>query len=187
MQAFRSPKIDDYFQQFTQATEKFERLIESITEEQFNWKPAKKKWSIAECIGHLNITANVYFPLMKSAIKKGHAQKVLGSEVTGNGTRFGRILLWGLNPRRQLKIPAPSKFRPQQKKYPLGQTADKFRGVQEEFVDLLKQSDGLNIGKIRHSTPIPLTRITLDQAFNVLSTHEHRHLKQAEKIHHLMG
>ena len=187
MEKFTSSKIQGYFQKFAEVTEKFEGLVNPLSNEQFNWKPAKKKWSIAECIDHLNITANLYFPLMNSAIKEGADRKIfVTGEILEKGTFLGRFLLWGLNPNLRLKLPAPGKFSPKQRNYPLERTMEEFRNVQKGFLELLKQCDGLNIGKIRQATPIPITRITLDQAFDILSTHEHRHLTQAQKIQLLL-
>ena len=166
-----------------QASEKFEQLVESLSDEQFNWRPTKKEWSIAECIDHLNVTATLYFPLMKTAIEEGKVNKNFSTGCADKGTIFGGFLLWGLKTKLRIKLKAPSKFVPNQGSYSLGKTADEFRKVQRDFVEILTRSDGLGIGKIRHSTPVfAMAKVTLDQAFDILSTHEHRHLNQAQGV-----
>src|SRR2546429_10025282 len=40
-------------------------LVDGLTEEQLNWKPEAKRWSIAQCLEHLAVTSrgfNGYFP-----------------------------------------------------------------------------------------------------------------------------
>ncbi|NJK84394.1 MAG: DinB family protein, partial [Saprospiraceae bacterium] len=41
---------------------KYEQQTKGLNEAQLNWKPNADKWSVAECLQHLIITAEGYLP-----------------------------------------------------------------------------------------------------------------------------
>ena len=57
-----------------------ESLTHGLSEGQFNWKPESGRWSIAECITHLNIANGGDLAPLEAAIAKGR----LGNR-TGDG------------------------------------------------------------------------------------------------------
>ncbi|MCH8569385.1 MAG: DinB family protein [Balneolales bacterium] len=46
------------------------KLATGLSNEQFNWKPSAKSWSIAECVSHLNIIGSKMCPLIEKAVEK---------------------------------------------------------------------------------------------------------------------
>src|SRR5829696_6127832 len=45
-------------------------LLHDLNEEQLNWRPDERSWSIAQCLDHLNVTDRIYLAPMLHAIEK---------------------------------------------------------------------------------------------------------------------
>jgi hypothetical protein len=65
-------------QEIQEARQRAEALLVGLTPEQFTIQPEAGKWSVAECILHLNVTASVMQRLMESAMAQGRQEKKLG-------------------------------------------------------------------------------------------------------------
>ena len=58
-----------------------------------------------------------------------------------------------------------------------------FDEVQRQFLERLRHADGLDLARIRVSSPVaPWWRFSLGAAFAVLAAHERRHLWQARRV-----
>src|SRR5215471_953026 len=53
-------------------------LVAGLTLEQLTRRPDPAKWSIAECLAHLNVTAAGYLPAIDAAIQRGKESKMFG-------------------------------------------------------------------------------------------------------------
>jgi hypothetical protein len=63
-----------------------------------------------------------------------------------------------------------------------------FRAYQVQFVDRLRQANGLDLGRARVSSPVAAwVRLSLGSAFALMVAHERRHLWQARGITRLEG
>jgi hypothetical protein len=47
-----------------------ESEFSALTADQLNIKPAGDKWSISECLAHLNLTLNIYIPQMQKVVEE---------------------------------------------------------------------------------------------------------------------
>ena len=187
---FQTSELDEYNREFIDATRKFEKIVYNLNSEQFNWAPEEDHWSIAECIQHLNITAQRYFLFMVPAIEKRLPRPSMGNTVESPKRRplFGRWLLSALNPRKKRRLSAPKIFKPEKKEYLLNTVCTEFRRIQEQFIDLLQKCDDLDLDRTCFRTPVsPLVRVNLNQAFAIHSIHEHRHLDQAQRVRESQG
>ena len=50
-------EIDELRKQFEQISTDADTLVTPLGQEQFVWKPGPNRWSIAECLEHMNATA----------------------------------------------------------------------------------------------------------------------------------
>ena len=55
------PEIRDYLRQFEDAIAGAQHLVEGLSREQLEWSEGPDRWSIAECLSHLNVTADQYY------------------------------------------------------------------------------------------------------------------------------
>jgi len=162
------------------------RLLEPLSDPQANWRPAPERWSIAECIAHLNRTATLYIPILEKAIAHGRAQNLRGSPPFGKGPWGGRMVVAGLGPNPpfgMVRLKAPKAFRPRQETFRGRDVLEEYVAHNETLIDLAQQADGLALDRLRFGSPISgLVRMDAAQAFRIMELHEPRHLVQAQRV-----
>lgn len=163
---------------------RFEALVADLSDEQARWRPAAGRWSVGECIAHLNVTGALYHPLMTEAIAGGRQRGLTGTAPYQGRTLAGRLLLFILNPDKRRQAKAPGTFQPAAgPSLDLASLVEEFRSVHEGWGRLLADADGLALGRIVFASPVSrLLRIHLAEAFEINSLHEARHLGQAERV-----
>jgi len=175
--------LDRCASSFGEARGNFETLVSGLDDRRANWQPAPGKWSVAECIDHLNTSAREYFPRMERAIERGREKEILGHAPYGGRTLLGRIILWALEPKARRKVKAPKVFRPQQGTLDFDKVCEEFRAALAHFEKLAEEADGLDLGRLRLATPIvPWPRVSLAEAFEIHALHIPRHLAQARRV-----
>jgi hypothetical protein len=82
-----TPEIDALRREFELLADEADRLVNELTDDQFAWAPQgtssrgkeRPRWSIAQCIDHLNVTAREYLPQLdegiSNAIRQGQYSK----------------------------------------------------------------------------------------------------------------
>ena len=61
-------EIDELRKQFEQISTDADTLVTPLGQEQFVWRPGPNRWSIAECLEHMNATARFYLPAIDEGI-----------------------------------------------------------------------------------------------------------------------
>ena len=174
-------ELEDYRIQIGQIKRRCEALVEGLGNEAFNWKPEERRWSICECFGHLNITAELYLPLIDRALAKSRSQGLLGDAPARRGLIGGWIVRFSEPPAKR-RVKAPKVFRPQAGR-PLDSVVPKFIELQDRLVERLRQANGLDLWRTKIRSPaIALLRLSLGETFALLTGHERRHLWQAEQV-----
>jgi len=162
-----------------------DELLDGADVEALARRPAPDGWSAVECLEHLRVTAALYRPRLEGAIGRGRERGFEGRAPYGRGTWVGRLLLGVLDPARDepKAVKAPGTFRPSpSSELKPALVAEGLRKENEHLQALVREADGLDLGRLRLGTPIsPLLRLTVDQAFRVLAVHEARHLAQAAR------
>jgi hypothetical protein len=172
MEAFR--------RQFEQLSAEADLLVTPLGDELFNRRPSPDRWSVAECIEHLNVSARRYLP----AIDEGIAAAVrLGLYGAGPFTYnwLGRVFVWTMEPPPRFKAKAPSTLRPEAAR-PKQDVLSGFRAYQVQYIDRLHAANGLDLARARVRSPVASwLRIPLGSAFQLMAAHERRHLWQARQ------
>ena len=159
------------------------RIVDGLTLEQFNWRPAPERWSIAQCLAHLNISARLYADPMEAAIRKARAADLLGAGPFRYGL-VARMLARAVDPENRRKSRSPARF-----VAPAGQTCDP-RDVLQQF-DMagaqwercLREANGLDLARVKVKSPaVAWIRLPLGAVFGIQAAHERRHLLQAEAV-----
>lgn len=169
------------FQQIKEARLRTEALVSGLTTQQFTTQPEPGKWSVAECILHLNTTAQVVQSLMEKAIAEGKRNNIVGSGPFAIGFK-GRLLFWIAEPPPKFRIRAPRNVRPpSQIDNPLKLLPD-FLKAQNEWERLIRESAGLDLGKIMIGPRFSAFRMRLAGVVPWMMAHQRRHLLQAENV-----
>lgn len=180
----RSPMLTTAAAQMREAIRRMEALTAGLSDEQANFRPAPKKWSINECLEHINLTNRLYVQKLEPALAKARARGLTGGEPYGNGTWIGRYILNNLRlgPKAP-NVPAPGAFKPKRSDLKLGEQAEQFRQHAQRLAELAGQAEGLALGKVRFGSPVlAIFRMTAAQIFEITHLHTHRHLGQAERV-----
>jgi hypothetical protein len=173
--------MDNLLNQLQDIRRRTKELIAGLTAQQLMQRPDAAKWSIAECLSHLNVTATAYRPFIDEAIRKGRERKMFGKGPFGPGP-LGRLLIWNAEPPPKFRMRAPKKILPQSSIADPAQVVAEFMHVQDEWERQVRESDGLNLKKIKCGSPFPPLRLRLAAPVPWMLAHQRRHLLQAEKV-----
>ena len=172
---------DHYAQELKDARLHAEALVKGLTPQQLTKRPHPGKWSIAECIVHLNVTAAVVQSLMEKAIARGKRDNTLGTGPFDVGPK-GRLLVWFAEPPPKIRIPAPRNIRPPARIDDPLKLLPEFLKAQDEWERLIKEAAGLHQAKLKIASPLSLFRARLSAAVPWMLAHQRRHLWQAENV-----
>jgi hypothetical protein len=155
-----------------------EALGASLTPKQMLLRPDPNRWSPAECLAHLTITANAYAPVWRDAFTDARQRGARGSEPFSMDF-VGRMLNWSLEPgRRRYKAPAHM----QPINVASGEAAlEAFLDSQQMVQQFLIEGAGLPLDRMKIASPaVAAIRYSVWSSFVIIGTHGRRHLAQAE-------
>jgi hypothetical protein len=174
-------EIDAFRAEFERLSAAADGLVTPLSEDQFTWQPAPGAWSVAECIEHLNVTARLYLPKLDEAI----ADAIRRGRYAEGPFRYnwiGRFVVRSMEPPARFKIKAPKIFQPPPARSRHEIMAG-FRAYQVQFIDRLRQANGLDLAGAKVSSPASKwIRLPLGSGFALMCAHERRHLWQAERV-----
>ncbi len=176
-----APELDELRRQFEAIAEEAAALVAPLGEEQFHWKPSGDRWSIAECLEHLNATARSYLPVIDDGIAEAIR---LGTYAEGpfEYRWYARLLVRLIEPPPVFRMKATPQVAPAADR-PKRATANGFAAYQVQYVDRLRQSNGIDLATARVRSPIATwLRIPLGCGFAAMVAHERRHLWQARQV-----
>lgn len=160
-------------------------LLATVSDAQFYWSPAPERWSVAQCVEHLNVTARSYLPMLDDAIANAKRWGVYGNGPFAYGW-LGPWFVRMMEPPVRRRFKAPPVFQPTSHAAPPRKRAAieaAFRGYQVQFVDRLRQANSVDLAKARVRSPASRwLRLPLGSAFALMCAHERRHLWQARQV-----
>jgi len=171
--------IDDLIQRTKKVLNAAERYSQ-LDLEILNWRPAEKKWSVLECLEHLNRYGDFYLPEIEQKITKGKLEtedSIFKSGWLGN--YFAKSML----PKEKLNTMNTFKSM-----NPLGsdldkKTIEKFIFQQKQTLQFLQNARQINLVKTKTSISISKwIKLRLGDTFRIVIYHNQRHIVQAEKV-----
>jgi hypothetical protein len=189
-----TPEIDEFRRHFEQLANEADAIAAPLSDAQFAWnpsasapsalrrgKPARVGWSVAQCIDHLNVTARLYLPQLDEGIANAIRQGRYG-EGPFQYWWIARLFVRTLEPPPRLRSRTPAAFEP-----PSGRTRREimaaFRAYQVQYIDRLRQSNGLDLARARVRSPaVRWLVMPLGSGFAAMVAHERRHLWQARRV-----
>lgn len=161
----------------TNAAKKFKDL----TPQQMNYRISVDKWSILQCIEHLNLYGDFYLPEIEKQVlaNKGLAKSSqFKSGIIGN--YFANLMR--IRNGNMKKMKSPKDKIPTSSELTIT-TVERFLKQQERLKLLLVQARSIDLTKTK--VPISLTkfiRLRLGDTFRFFIYHIERHISQAESI-----
>jgi hypothetical protein len=165
-----------------------ESITHGLTREQFQWRPEPGSWSIGECFAHLNVTNSFAVRAVESGIAKGRAGGKTGQGPFQYGL-LSRKFIASQEPPVKKKFTAPKAFLPPADN-DLDATLAEYRRISGELRRLTRAADGLHLARVKvKMLALPavlraIVRMPLGAQLLLTTTHDRRHLWQAEQVRH---
>ncbi|MBL4624038.1 MAG: DinB family protein [Flavobacteriales bacterium] len=175
-----------------------ERIVDAVNAEfvpldndKLYQQPTIGKWSINQCLQHLNSTGYHYLPQIKVAIEGAVCRCQKHKEYYRSGW-IGEIAVSGTRPLPNGSIPKPMKtfkkeFDPLKSEYTAISAIPEFLEQQKQLLHYLQQARQVNLGRNKITSLIPILRFRLGDAFRFLIAHEERHIQQAKNVGKAIG
>jgi len=176
----RSPAWPEHLIDELDATDRrVNDLARGLSPEQLNWKPTEHVWSIGQCLQHLLATNQVYLPAIANALDDRPPSPVQDITPGWFGRWFIRTYIepssGGKRGRAPGKIAPPPQID--------ASVLDLFLRSNDAARDLVRRAAAHNVNQFRFRNPfIPLLRFTVGTGLEIVSTHQRRHLLQAERV-----
>jgi hypothetical protein len=175
------PELQQVIDDLESARQRLDALAGRVAPDQWALRTDPARWSVAECVEHLNTTSRAFLPPLRQAVE---AARRLGSPAPARYRRdvMGWLLWRMLPPPVRMRVRAPAAFVPGATA-PREQMVAEFAGLQDQLVDTVRSADGLPITGVRIVSPFASNmRYSLYSALTIVAPHQHRHLWQAEQL-----
>ena len=173
--------MNDWINQIDKTTAEFQQFFGELSSEELNWKPNPTTWSIAQNIDHLIVINKTYFPILAD-LKSGKYQLPFLGKFGFIVSYLGKLILKAVEPSRKKKTKTFSIWEPSESNISddiLAQFSNHQKELKREILaakDLVKQ------GAVISSPANKNIVYKVETAFDVIVTHEQRHLEQAKEV-----
>ena len=161
-------------------TQAVKEEFSGLSDSELNIRPAADKWSIAQCLDHLIVSNETYFPAFESLINGNHRatfwQRI--NPLTNFAGKKGREILKS----GKIKLKAPAIFAPAQN----GDIKDivrLFAAHQLKIGAIFDQLEQNGLLDITITSPVTsVLTVKSGDAIDIIIEHEARHLRQAINV-----
>jgi hypothetical protein len=172
--------MKDWLSQLDELTEQFVTTFGALTVEQLNWKPAPQTWSIAQNLHHLIVVNESYYPILAS-LRSGTYKTPFIGKIGFMVSLLGKVILNAVKPDRKKKMKTFAIWEPTA--MATEDILQQFEKHQSELKQQIASCEKL-IGKgAVISSPVNKNIVyKLETAFDIIVSHEERHLEQAKEV-----
>jgi DinB superfamily len=172
---------DKWTQQIEKTTQAFLDTFGKLSKEPLNYKPSPQVWSIAQNIHHLIVINETYFPVLDS-LKRNDYKLPWIARINFLVNFFGKVVLSAVNPDRRKKMKTFPIWEPSSSDFEMSILND-FKDHQQKLKQYIINSKELLEQGVVISSPANRNIVyKLDKAFDIIVTHELRHLEQAKEL-----
>lgn len=175
------PQLERLAEEFLEALDRLHRLERIVAPDEWSFRADRLRWSVAECVAHLNLTARAYLPLIDHALAEARQLDQPAPRRFRHGV-VGWLLWRTMGPPVRVRTRTLPAFVPPADT-PAGELVAEFERLQDAQVARLRAADGLPIHRVQVTSPFNArVRYSLFSCFAILARHQHRHLWQAEQV-----
>jgi hypothetical protein len=152
-----------------------------------NRKPSPSKWSVGQCLEHLNIVGGYFLPVIGARLRQALEQGSKPAATVKSGYFGRRLIAATRTPATTSPSTTPQRYAPTGNRLPRTVT-EVFSRQLDELLRLLLQARQVNANAVRIPNPVfPLVRLRLTDELEYLVAHIQRHVVQAENVLDTMG
>lgn len=178
----RTPELSGYAGEFHAILEDADKLCSGLDAGQLLWSPEPGRWSITQCLDHLNVVAQRLHPVLNARISEGQER---GMTAPGpfRHSMLGNFFIRMVEPPYKMKVPVPIDLVEKEEPKDPQEVLAAFHRLKDEMFAMLVRADGLDLKAITINSPFrrPL-RLSLGQWFGFIAAHDRRHLWQAWNV-----
>ncbi len=177
--------IDPWLNRIDKTTAEVVSRFGALSPKQLNLKPSPDRWSIAQNLDHLIVINSSYVPVLQ-AVRENSLSLPFVAKL-GFWPKFcAKMVLKSVSPDRQKKMDTFPIWEPSPVVLP-DNIIQLFTDHQEALKTLISESkDLISDGQIISSPANKNIVYSLENAFEIIVTHEERHLNQATEVLELM-
>ena len=152
----------------------------NLNDAQLSWKPSPERWSINQCLAHINLFNHYYTQQIKRVVKGPGKKSDNSGEYHRTGVG-GLLILSLLNPKAK-KFKTAKNFDPPSS-LDSKKVMNDFMDFQKQWEDVMDQIQEYDIVKNRvHSPFFRLITYRMGNAIELNNIHTRRHLSQARNV-----
>ena len=163
-----------------------EAIAAGVSDAQLNWQPGQGRWSIGQCLNHLNVGVTMVLPAFDQAIAAGRAQ----GQTSVGPFRYGwfsRLAIASMEPPPRFRMRTPMK-KSAGTTHRAADVRSEFARVRAALAERMRQADGLDLARVRTISPVNrMIRLPLGAYFHFILAHDRRHLWQARQVRNAPG
>jgi hypothetical protein len=182
-----SRDTNDFFDQLTNQVLALRvathQRLRPLSNEQLNRRPGYDKWSVGQCLEHLNILSGYYLPLVKTSLKAAQARGLAARQSVRSGwlgRRFTSAARQDDDSETVFRVPkqyAPTGVRL------TGTVVEAFNRQLDELLRLLLLARQVDAGAVRVPNPLhPWLKLRLTDVLELLIANYKRYVHQAEQV-----
>jgi DinB family protein len=173
------PQLEAIVTDFEAARARLHALDGRLNPDAWLRRPSAEQWSPAECVAHLNLTAEAMLPRLRAALEQ--ARRLGPAPERYRRDLMGWLIWKSQTPGSRVKIKTQPSFVPTGNQPPSEIVAN-FDQRHADLIDLTRQCDGVPIDRVKIASPFnEKARYNLYSALTITATHNFRHLLQAER------
>ena len=174
-------ELDTLRREADEAREQLQSLVSPLSDEELQWRPAPRKWSVAEILTHLSLTAKVCLPALDRAVQEAE-QRGWQSLGPFRLTTMGKFFVWYVEPPPAIRLPAPMGLVPRLTGTPR-EAWPEFLHWHAAVLERMERAAGLDLNRARFQSPFAkFVRMDLLALFSVFTAHERRHIWQMRNL-----
>ncbi|MCZ7557422.1 MAG: DinB family protein [Bacteroidia bacterium] len=175
------PQLQRIDHELLDASHALQTLRDTIPAEQWRVRVHSGRWSIAECVAHLNLTSEAFLPLLNVALES--ARNLAQAPPPRYRMDVMGWLLWRmLPPPVRIRTRTTAAFIPQSLAE-VSELVSAFDNLQLQLHGIVRDAEGLPLQQVRVRSPFnEKTTYNLFSALSILPRHQLRHLWQAQQI-----
>lgn len=154
------------------------------TDAQLRWKPSPDRWSIVECLQHLNLAERFYIRNIQHKVDALGLVQHSPVDQLIESDWIGKAMLYIVDPDTKIKFPAPGMIRPRRPEdlSPV-EVLDQFVDLQHTLHDLLDKAVYLDWNQEKVASLFGnWLKIRLGDTLFMLVAHTERHMNQAMRV-----
>ncbi|MEM9723075.1 MAG: DinB family protein [Bacteroidota bacterium] len=168
-------------QALDKTTQAFQEAFGSLSAAQLNLKPDPQSWSIAQNLDHLIVINSTYFPVL-DALHAGTYKAPFHAKIGFIPSFMGKMVLKAVDPDRKQKGKTFPIWEPSSSEIE-GEILSRFVSHQDELKSQIQAASYLLDQGVIISSPANKNIVySLPMAFDIIVTHERRHLEQAKEV-----